>query len=217
MRATKFSGIYEDRGNIYTVNSVKGQSVYGERLFSEGGKEYRQWNPKRSKLGAGLLKKVNLPKFASDDVWLYLGSASGTTVSHVSDMVPDGLIFAVDFAPRVMRDFLFVAKERKNIVPILGDSLHPEKYMSRVSQVDILFQDIAQRSQVDIFLRNMMFLKDDGFGILSLKARSIDVSKKPQQVFTDVRKQLQDKLNITDIKTLDPYQEDHAMFVVKKR
>lgn len=49
--------------------------------------EYRVWNPFRSKLAAAILGGV-------DNIWivpgakvLYLGAASGTTVSHVSDLV----------------------------------------------------------------------------------------------------------------------------------
>ena len=36
---------------------------------------------------------------------LYLGAASGTTVSHVSDVVgPEGMVYAVEFSHRPGRD-----------------------------------------------------------------------------------------------------------------
>ena len=215
MRNTNIKGVYEDRGKIFTKNSIKGVSVYGERLFSDQGSEYRQWDPKRSKLGAAILKRVDLPKFLDTDTWLYLGCASGTTVSHISDMLTKGFIYGVDFAPRVIRDFLFMSEKRKNIIPILGDAFHPETYESKVTLADVLFQDIAQKNQVEIFLRNMKLLKHNGYAILSLKARSIDVAKKPRQVFEQVRKELTGKVTIIDYKTLEPYEADHAIFVCR--
>ena len=54
---------------------------------------------------------------------LYLGAASGTTVSHVSDIVgPNDLVFAVEFSHRSGRDLVNVAKTRINIVPIIADT-----------------------------------------------------------------------------------------------
>ena len=47
---------------------------------------------------------------------LYLGAASGTTVSHVSDVVgEDGLVFAVEFSHRSGRDLINMAKKRTNV------------------------------------------------------------------------------------------------------
>lgn len=216
MRKHKVKGVYEDRGKIYTKNLVRGTSVYGERLFISDGAEYRQWDPKRSKLGAAIMRDVSLPGFSEKDVWLYLGSASGTTVSHVSDIFVKGVVYSVEFAPRSMRDFIFMAEKRANVVPILADASHPERYESRVSLADVVFQDIAQKSQVDIFLKNMRFLRKGGHGMLAVKARSIDVSMKPKDVFEAVRKKLQKNIKIVDYKTLEPFEADHAIFVCRK-
>jgi len=41
---------------------------------------------------------------------LYLGAASGTTVSHVSDIVgKDGIVYAVEFSHRSGRDLVNMA------------------------------------------------------------------------------------------------------------
>ena len=41
---------------------------------------------------------------------LYLGAASGTTVSHVSDVVgPEGMVYAVEFSHRFVMFIMFVA------------------------------------------------------------------------------------------------------------
>ena len=125
--ASKIFEIFESeekgKKRLYTTNLVSGKSVYGESLFSENGKDYREWDPHKSKLAAVILKGCPNVGLRKDSVVLYLGAASGTTVSHVSDIVgSNGFVFAVDIAPRVMRDLIFLSKERKNIAPILADA-----------------------------------------------------------------------------------------------
>jgi len=70
---------------------VPGESVYGEKrvpVETEAGKvEYRIWNPFRSKLAAGILGGLEQIWIKPGAKVLYLGAASGTTVSHVSDIV----------------------------------------------------------------------------------------------------------------------------------
>ena len=215
----KFPGIFskEKRKGLYTLNAVPGKRVYDERLFKEGKTEYRQWNPERSKLSAALTKGISQTGITENSLILYLGSASGTTVSHLSDICTKGFIFAVEFAPRVMRDFIFMCEKRKNIIPFLESANHPENY-SQVPQVDVLYQDIAQRDQVGIFMKNYdRFLKKGGFGLLAIKARSIDVTKKPKQIFKQVMDELNQKTTVVDYRVLDPYEKDHAFFVVKKK
>ena len=116
-----------------------------------------------------------------------------------------------------MRDLIFNLEARKNIAPILADANKTKELMERISIVDIIYQDIAQKNQVDIFLKNInVFLKKDGYALIAIKARSIDVTKKPKHIFKEVREQLEKELTIVDSRTLEPYQKDHAMFVVKK-
>ena len=203
---------------LYTRNLVPRKKVYGERLFRDGGTEYREWDPSRSKLAAGIMKKIQRISLKKGDAVLYLGASTGTTVSHVSDIVgKEGIVFAIDFAPRVVRDLVFLSEVRGNIAPILGDCAHPETYRKRVCQCDFLFQDIAQRDQVDIFLKNMEFISSDCQALLSVKARSVDVTKKPKTIYREVLEVLQKHVEVLEWKTLDPYEEDHALFVCRKR
>ena len=127
-----------------------------------------------------------------NDTILYLGASHGYTCSFVSDIVgEEGFIFGIDPAPRVIRDLVFLSEERKNIVPVLADANHPDQYVDRVCQADIVFQDISQRNQAEIFIKNCdMFLKEGGYGLLTVKARSIDVSKRPKDIFIAIRTQL---------------------------
>lgn len=211
-------GVFFFKGKPATKALVP-ESVYGEDLIKEGNDVYRSWEPRKSKLGAAIVKGISQIGMKPGSKVLYLGSATGTTVSHVSDLVDnEGFVYALDFSPRVMRNFIFVAEKRKNVLPILANAAMPETYQQYVGDVDVIFQDVAQRQQVDIFLRNCdYFLKAGGFGLLTVKARSIDVSKRPDVVFREVKQQLERSITIVDNRTLDPFEKDHALFVVKKK
>ena len=218
---SKIFEVYEDKANrrLYTINLSPGKRVYDEQLVMQGNIEYREWDPYGSKLAAAILNGCRNIFLRKDDVVLYLGSASGTTVSHVSDIVGmEGFVFAVDIAPRVMRDLIFNCEGRKNIAPILADANHIKELVERGSLADVIYQDIAQKNQVDIFLKNIKsFLKKDGYGLIALKARSIDVTKQPKQIFKEVMERLEIELIIADYRTLEPYQKDHAFFICKNK
>tara|TARA_Y100000310_G_C20700057_1_gene828923 strand:+ start:2511 stop:3167 length:657 start_codon:yes stop_codon:yes gene_type:complete len=218
MKPSNIFEVYEDRGKIFTKNLAPGIQVYEEKLVKDKSIEYREWIPHKSKLASFLKKGAKNIFMRKDSVILYLGSSTGTTVSHVSDIAHEGFIFALDSAPRVIRDLYFVAESRPNIAPILADANHPETYKERVSAVDIVFQDISQKNQVDIFLKNInTYLIKGGYALLAIKARSIDVTAKPAKIFAQVRTQLESALTIIDAKDLSPFQKDHMLFVCKKR
>ncbi len=217
-----FKAVYEKpRGKrfiLLTKNIVPGKKVYDEPLIKDKGIEYREWNPNRSKLAAALMKGINDIHIKENDYILYLGAASGTTASHLSDIIGNkGFIYAVDFSPRVVRDLVFVAENRKNIAPILADASKPETYYKNISNVDVIYQDIAQREQADIFLGNFKFLKNNGTAILCVKARSVDIAKKPKQIFKEMRERLEKETKIIDYKELGPFEKDHAIFICKKK
>jgi len=223
IQPTKLQGIYETikgkRKALLTINLSPGKKVYDESLIKEKGIEYRDWNPKKSKLAAAIMKGVSQIGIKPESIVLYLGCASGTTASHVSDIVnKKGFVFALDFAPRVMREMVFVAEQRSNIMPIMADANNTESFEKYITIVDTVFQDIAQKQQAEIFLKNCRkFLKKGGFGLLSVKARSIDVAKKPKLVFQEIREKLEKELIIVDYRTLEPFELDHCMFICKKR
>lgn len=223
MKQTKFPGIYEKKGRrkiLLTRNLTPGKTFFDEKTTKKGKIEYREWDPRRSKLAAFILKGGNQIGIKEGHKVLYLGASYGYTPSYISDIISNGgMVFALDFAPRVMRNLVFVCEERKNMVPLFFDANHPEEYKDKIIHpVDIVYMDIAQRDQAGIFLKNVdMFLKPGAFCLLAVKARSIDVTKKPGVVFKEVRKKLEEKLIIVDYKTLEPFELDHAMFVCKKK
>jgi len=199
---------------ILTLNQVKGVSVYDERLNFIDGKEYREWDPSSSKISAGFKKGLKDIYLKKNNAILYLGASTGTTVSHISDILTNGFIFAVESAPRVCRELLFLAEQRKNIAPILADANHPELYEKRITKVDWLYQDVSQKNQLEIFFKNLrLFLKPKGYALLALKAKNIDITKKPREIFEKVEKELNKELEILAKIELEPYQKDHCLFV----
>ena len=219
----KFKGVYTSKKGkmwlLLTKNMVPGVAVYRENLYSEGGEEYREWSVTRSKLGAALAKGVSQLGIYPGSKVLYLGASTGTTSSHVSDIVgDDGFVFALDFAPRTTRQLVYVCERRNNMSPIIADARHPENYAQYVTLVDAVFQDIAQRDQAEIFIKNCnAYLKSGGFGILAIKARSVDVTKKPKLIFNEVRAYLEKNITIVDYRELDPFEKDHCIFICKKK
>ncbi|MFO7619367.1 MAG: fibrillarin-like rRNA/tRNA 2'-O-methyltransferase [Thermoplasmata archaeon] len=201
----------------YTRNLIPGESSCWEVHRKLSGIEYRFWDPNRSKLAAFLVCRGKTFPFGPKSNVLYLGAANGTTVSHISDIAPNGRIFAVEVAKNPFRELLEVAEKRGNIIPILEDANHPEIYSRLVGHVDVMYQDISQRNQTEIFIRNADMLKSGGIGYLMVKARCIDVAASPAVVFDKCRKELENAgFNIVEMVRLDPHQKDHAAIVVQK-
>jgi fibrillarin-like pre-rRNA processing protein len=202
-----------------TLNLVEGNSVYGERLVRYKGDEYRIWDPFRSKL-AGAMKKglKDLPVKNAMKV-LYLGASTGTTVSHISDIVGlEGAVFAVEPAVRVARELIEnVASKRANVVPILEDARKPQSYFSIFGKVDIVYSDIAQADQTDIAIANChAYLKKGGAILVVIKTRSIDVTMDPKVVVEREAKRLQENgFHINQIINLDPFDKDHGIIHAK--
>ena len=145
----------DGRMNLATENLVPGNTVYNERLVVKKGIEYRTWDPFRSKLAASIKNGLETFPFKRGSSVLYLGVSSGTTASHISDIVGvKGMMFCVEHASRA-RDFLDrVASYRKNIVPVLQDARRPREYSAVYGKVDIVYADIAQPDQTQIVLEN---------------------------------------------------------------
>ncbi len=216
-----FQGIFEiamgDRRLLATINLTPGVNVYGEQLIRVGDLEYRAWSPYRSKLAAAIMKGLKRMPLSKGMKILYLGVASGTTCSHISDIVGDeGHIWGVDFAPRPLRDLIEnLAASRKNISPILGDARSPETYPPLVPCVDLIYVDVAQPDQSIILSRNAEFyLRPMGWALMAIKSRSIDVTRPPEEVYEAEIEELERRgFEIHEVVELEPYERDHAMVV----
>lgn len=59
-----------------------------------------------------------------------------------------GVVYAVEFSHRSGRDLVNMAKKRTNVIPIIEDARHPQRYRMLVGMVDTIFADVAQPDQV---------------------------------------------------------------------
>ncbi|KAI9511093.1 fibrillarin-like protein [Russula earlei] len=210
---------------LVTKNLVPGESVYGEKRISidsadvDGAKvEYRVWNPFRSKLAAGVLGGMDKIFIVPGSKVLYLGAASGTSVSHVADIVgPEGVVYAVEFSHRSGRDLINMAKKRTNVIPIIEDARTPHKYRILLSTVDVIFADIAQPDQARIVALNAHeFLKVGGHAVISIKANCIDSTAPAEAVFDrEVNVLRGEMFKPLEQITLEPYERDHAMVTAR--
>lgn len=211
IKLIKVNGIRE----YATPNLVKGLTVYGEKLVKLNDEEYRIWDPFRSKLAAALKKGLRDFPLSHGDKILYLGASTGTTVSHVSDVVGNkGLVFAVEPSVRVARELIEnVASKRKNVIPIIEDARRPESYFSVFGNVDLVYCDIAQSDQTEIAIKNCnAFLKSEGIMLIIIKTRSIDVTMSPHSVVVmESEKLRKNNFQINQTINLDPFDKDHAL------
>ncbi|MCX6814420.1 MAG: fibrillarin-like rRNA/tRNA 2'-O-methyltransferase [Candidatus Aenigmarchaeota archaeon] len=213
-----FPGVWKKGDKILTENLVLGSRVYGEELIREKKTEYRVWNPYRSKPAAAIARGLrNFPLKEGMKV-LYLGIASGTTASHFSDIIgKNGAIYGVEISERSIRDLNHVAEKRGNIIPILANAKKPEDY-SWVEPVDLVYQDAATDDQSEIIIRNAeRFLKPKGFAIISIKTRSIDVTRPPREIYRQELAKLENHFQILEKIELDPYEKDHMLVVMRKK
>ena len=215
--------------NVWTVNANPGVAVRGESLRKFRGVEHRRWDPNRSKLGAGLLRTRNDPRLLlpnAGSTILYLGAGHGTTISHLHDHLCGaknrfgGRLVAVDLAPRCLRDLTYLAEHRPGLVPVLGDARKFNAWGVLIpSRVDWLFQDVAQAGQVDIFLSAVRrFLSQDGIGLLSLKAASERHNDGgDEDIFAAAIAQLSSEVELLEHINLTGFEDQHALFVVRRR
>ncbi len=191
--------------------------MYNEELLLREGEEYRTWDPFRSKLAAAILKGLPEDAISPGDKVLYLGVSTGTTASHVSDVVgPEGLVVGVEFAPRVAREFVEnVARHRKNVIPFVADARDPSRYS--LTSVDVVYCDIAQPDQTEIAIKNCRaLLKKDGRLLLVVKSRSINVLEQPKVIFDRERKRLAaEGFTVLQTIELSPFEKDHALLFAK--
>lgn len=215
-----FDGIFEREGKLFTKNLVPGAKVYGEKLVVDNGVEYRQWDPFRSKLAAAVKNGLaEIPLKQGSNV-LYLGAAEGTTLSHVSDIVGEkGTVFGVDVSERVMRKFIGLSEQRKNVIPIIADANRPWAYQDFVAgkKIDLLYQDVSQKNQARIFLKNAeYFLVKGSPGMLVVKVKSISQESDVQGILGKELAILSGAFKLKQTVNLKPFEKDHALVLCEK-
>ncbi|MCX6778139.1 MAG: fibrillarin-like rRNA/tRNA 2'-O-methyltransferase [Candidatus Micrarchaeota archaeon] len=215
----KFPGVYFVDGRLATRSFAPKTKVYGEKTVEVEGAEYRFWDPYRSKLSSAILSGLKeLPIKPGSNV-LYLGAASGTTASHVSDIVGEsGSVYCVEFAHRPMRDLIGVCEKRSNMFPLLADARKPEAYAKSIGTPDCIYQDVAQPDQAEILYSNARFaLPAGGHALLAIKSQSIDMSIPPSQVYENVIRKLEGSFEILEKIDISRFEKDHLFIHMRRK
>lgn len=194
--------------------------IENNKLITIHKKEKRLWDPFHSKAAAALKKNLKNWPFKEDSKVLYLGVAEGTTASHLSDILTKGVIIGVDLSAEPFKKLLKLCEKRSNIIPVLSNANQIENYkeiIDEVGKVDIVYQDLAQKIQADILIKNSKhFLKENGTAIYMIKALSIDVTQKPSKTFKqEIEKLEKAGFEIIEKKSLEPFQKGHAVLIAK--
>ena len=218
MDPTAWPGVFREGRDLFTRNAEPGRRVYGEMLRTSAGVEYRQWDPFRSKLAALLARGAPPEVVAPVPSALYLGGAHGTTASHLSDLWPAARIYVVEKSPTSFAPLLALSRRRTNLLPILADAQLPERYRAELSEVEFLYQDVAQRDQARIFVDNaLVALAPGGRGILMLKVRSVSQRRPAPVIVREARAELiRGGLRVTGETSLAPFSRDHVALVVRR-
>ncbi|MHA1689067.1 MAG: fibrillarin-like rRNA/tRNA 2'-O-methyltransferase [Promethearchaeota archaeon] len=218
-----FKGVYvshHEQGMIlYTKNLIPGKTIYGEKLVPYKDFELREWDPYRSKLAAMILERPKLNYLENKNSCLYLGAASGTTISHLSDIMIKGIIYGVEVSERSIRQLVQNVADRPNIIPILGNANFPLDYAKVIfSEIDLIYQDVAQPNQAEIAIKNSdYYLKEGGIGILAIKSQSIDSVARSKEIYKKEKEKLQEAgFEILESINIHRHAANHVIVVYKK-
>ena len=208
----RYDGIIEHDGKIYNETTNR-NPVYGEDIIRIKGKFYREWDPRRSKLSAAIRNNLKDFPFNRESRVLYLGASTGTTVSHISDICSNGAIYAVEKSYEPFTKLLRLSESKKNIYPILEDALKTERFLHFVESPRIIYQDIAQRNQAQIFNTVSSSVGGIEKALLVIKVRAVTSRKDKNEV---LRSQLEniENFNVRQLVDLSPYSIANYMAVL---
>jgi fibrillarin-like pre-rRNA processing protein len=205
---------FGDRTELFTEAVGTPPPVYGERWLASGAREYRAFEPGRSKLAAALVHDWAGPVPRPGERWLYLGAATGTTASHVADLVgPDGNVYALERSPRPFVRLLALAERWPNLLPVLGDARSPREYAALVPPVDGVYADIAQPDQVEIVRSNVAwFVRGrEGALLMALKTASMGRDRSAVDHLAHAEAALRPDVALAPSVRLDPFHKGHYL------
>ncbi|MCI4327313.1 MAG: fibrillarin-like rRNA/tRNA 2'-O-methyltransferase [Thermoplasmata archaeon] len=205
--------VERDAASHWTVALSDPAAVYGERITSVGEVVLRRWDPSRSKLAAALSNGWDGPVPNAGQTWLYLGAATGTTASHVADLVGrDGFVFAVEKSVRPFARLLALAERYPNLGPVLADAREPLRYLPLVPPVDGIYLDVAQPDQAEIALANARwFLRPAGAVLVALKTSSMGRGRNAREHLADAVGRLEPALELDTPVPLEPFHRRHFL------
>ncbi|MGA8303320.1 MAG: fibrillarin-like rRNA/tRNA 2'-O-methyltransferase [Thermoplasmata archaeon] len=203
-----------ERTELFTEAVGAPPPVYGERWVDAGEVAYRAFEPGRSKLSAGIVREWSGPIPSEGERWLYLGAATGTTASHISDLVgPSGRVYALERSPRPFARLLALAERWPNLLPVIADARDPRLFASLVPPVDGLYADIAQPDQVEIVRRNAeLFLARAGAAVVfALKTASMGRDREPAAHLAAAERDIAFGVDLVPSVRLDPFHKGHYL------
>jgi fibrillarin-like pre-rRNA processing protein len=203
-----------DRTELFTDSVGRPPPVYGERWVETGAHSYRSFEPGRSKLSAGIVHDWAGPLPTDGERWLYLGAASGTTASHIADLVgPSGRVYALERSPRPFARLLALAERWPNVLPILADARAPREYSRLVPPVAGVYADIAQPDQVEIVRRNAELYLGAARAsvVLALKTASMGRDRDAAGHLRTALEELATWVDVTPAVRLEPFHKGHYL------
>ena len=206
-----------DTAPRYFTRARDSARFYKEYQVNWQGEVYRYWNPHRSKWAVHIGHEEVRDLLGPELSILYLGAATGTSLSHLGDLVTRGPLFAIELSRVSLRRLNQLGAVRDNIFPILADASRPEEYQDIVSPVKLLYMDVSQANQLQILSSNAaLFLEAGGAALVTIKERSISLRPNQHQI----REEIDDFLTATGRQlileyTLQPYDNDHLCFLIR--
>lgn len=207
MKQTSIDNLFEENGKLFTASRYA-KPVYGEDIIRRGNTYYRVFSPLRSKLSSSIRLGLK-PEIKKSYHVVYLGASTGTTVSHMSDIVSEGIIFAIEFASMPFVKLMQLGLNRDNVMPMLLDASKPQTYGIFVDKVDMIYQDIAQPNQIDIFLNNMRFFNAK-YGVLMFKTYSMRAGSS----IKDEINKIKNEFNVQQVKDISRFHKGHYAITV---
>lgn len=203
--------------SFYTRALGNPPAVYGERIRWREDEAWRPMEPSRTKLGAALAKGLREPRLGPGTNVLYLGAATGTTASHVADLVgPSGVVYAVEKSPRAFLKLLAMARRWPNVAPVLRDARRPQDYLGLVPMVGAIYADISQADQVEIVTANAeLFLEDGGWLLFAVKLSSMGRELTGPARVEQVLASLQPGFRVVEQVSLEPFHRKHLFLTAR--
>ena len=118
-----------------------------------------------------------------------------------------------------MRQLIQNTSKRGNVIPIPGDARLPETYGKYIfTEVDLIYQDVAQPRQSKIALANCnYYLKEGGLLVIAIKSQSIDSIKKSEVIYSQEENILENGgYEIVERIDIHKYAANHVIFIAKK-
>ena len=207
------------------TRSASEHPSFGESRQRRKGDTWRAWDPRRSKISAGIVaSKVGVGDWLPlpGESILYLGAGHGQTLSHIHDLTfleDKSRIIACEISSRCLRSLRSAAETRVGIYPVLIDARRIDLIGQTIdTPVDVVIQDVSQADQARMFARACNLLTPSGRGLLSLKLAS-ERGGMPmaEKSLNEAKSMIQGYgLTIDEVINIERWQRGHRLIIVRR-